>query len=180
MSIVVILIVEIPIHGYDGSDIADAADVKIDQVADHENPDKDNNTPVEIVHSYRSCGWPERPEEGKDYVHQTDNIHGQTHASKAPASRGQPLWVEDLAVDHATHGNSISKHESSNIQRDDGVERSRGSDVDQRQERTDEARHANSVDWYLALWVYLREPIPKWQAIIASKCIRPTGGRRVE
>lgn len=165
---------------HDGTDVQLATVQEVIEDAQDADAEEHDEGPVEGGAVDGCVVGPKGPEEGKGDVQEPDDVDGDAEAAEGPARGRQELRVVDAAVEDAADGDAVREHEGHDLQRDDGVERHVGPDVDEREQSADQARQQHRVGRDLPRRVHGRDPARKGQAAVASKRERLTGRRRVE
>ena len=165
---------------HDGTDVHLATVQKVIEEAQDADAEEHDEGPVEGGAVDGRFVGPKGPEEGKGDVKEPDDVDGDAEAAEGPARGRQELRVVDAAVEDAADGDAVREHEGHNLQRDDGVERHVGPDVDECQQGADHARQQHRVGRDLPRRVHGRDPARKGQAVVARKRKCLTRRRRVE
>jgi hypothetical protein len=90
-----------------------------------------DNCPVERGSIGIRCRGPWRPEEDEDTVHESNGIDWRAPATERPPRRRDLFAATQCTcVQNAPDRNCVGCHESHELERDDGIERYRGANVD--------------------------------------------------
>src|SRR5580704_14420827 len=90
-----------PFHRRDRTDINMSSLHNVRNCSCNHDAHEDDDTPVECCGVHGRAVGPQRPEEGKDGVADSEDVHRHPPAAEAPTCRGQELWLEKAAVEDA-------------------------------------------------------------------------------
>lgn len=113
-------------------------------------------------------------------IHQRPQQEEEHRSDKAPAHNGEehaetrPFSTRRLSVsiavpDVASHNDQVCRQDGDATERIDGIERSVGSDIDERDERDDADGRKDGMDRDIEAFAHLRQPARCWEAAVAGE-----------
>ena len=123
---------------------------------------------------------PEGPEERKQRIRQPYHIDPNPIPTQTPATGEQQLRGAKTPVENAADGHDVREHQRHELEGDDSIERNGGADVDEREERGDDARESDGIDGDRLRGMDSRDPVREREAIVTGKGEGLPGGRDVK
>ena len=111
--------------------------------------------PVHRLRRNRDSDWPEREEHGNDGPNESKDVHDDAEFAQMPGAVVHQLRVLEALVEEETEGKEVRTEKASNDEGNDGIEGDGGTDIDEREETSDEGRETDRVERELSSRLHL-------------------------